>query len=166
MLIYDILGYLSVFFSLLAFLSENKQKIRLYGIFSIILFGISIYGYQGYNGAFVAAVSFISKVLAYFIKEEKLSFLKYIAPVLSVIFFIIFNKEGFIGILPAVSLIFIIYGDIQKDVLKMKIIYYGSVFSWLFYAICLNSITAIIYDILGFLILSYSILKIKKQSKY
>lgn len=74
------------------------------------------------------------------------------------------NNEGMLGILPAISLIFIIFADIQKDILNMKYIYFGSAFSWLIYAIIINSIPAILYDVFGILTLIYSIYQIKKKN--
>ena len=65
--------------------------------------------------------------------------------------------------LPAVSLIFIIFADLQEDLIKMKFIYYGSAFSWLIYAIILGSIPAILFDIVGITALTYSIYKLKQD---
>ena len=162
MFYYDLIGYISIFFSILAFLAKDKKSMRTNGLISAFLFGISIYGYNGYNGLFVSAVSVFVKLLSLKYNEDKLFSLKVIAIPAAIIFYFIFNTEGLYGLLPAISLVFIILADIQKDLLKMKIIYYGSAFAWLFYAISINSTPAIIYDVIGIFALTYSILKIKK----
>lgn len=161
-IIIDLIGYISIIFSFLAFLSHKKNIMRFNGMIATLLFGISIYFYNGLNGLFVSFVSFCTKLLSIYFKEEKINFLKYLSFPISIIFYLYFNKEGLIGLLPALSLIFIIIADLQKDIIKMKFIYFGSAFCWLFYGILLNSIPAILFDIVGILTLSYSIYKLKK----
>lgn len=161
---FDLIGYAAIIFSVLAFLTNTKNNMRKYGIISTILFGISIYAYQGFNGLFVTIISLITKLLSIKFNEEKLFFLKLLSPFLAVCFYFLFNKEGLSGLLPALSMIFIIFADLQEDIIKMKIIYYGSAFCWLFYGIVLGSIPAILFDIFGILALTYSIFKLKNKS--
>lgn len=163
MIYYDIIGYISIIFSILAFLAKDKESMRRNGLISAFLFGISIYGYNGYNGLFVSSISVFVKLLSLKYDEDKLFSLKVIAIPLAVIFYFMFNTEGMYGLLPAISLVFIILADIQKDLIKMKIIYYGSAFAWLLYAISINSLPAIIYDVVGIIALTYSIVKIRRE---
>ena len=157
---FDILGYVAILFSVMAFLAQNKNKMRLHGMTSTVLFGVSIYYYNGINGLFVSSVSFLVKLLSIKFDESKLEILKIISPFIAFIFFIYFNDEGIIGILPAISLIFIIIADLQTDLLRMKQWYYGSAFCWLTYGILLGSIPAIIFDILGLGAITYSIITV------
>lgn len=161
---YDLIGYIAIIFSFFAFATKDKFKMRLNGMFSTLFFGISIAYYNGVNGLFVSIISFITKFLSIFIKEEKLKILKYSSPFIAFLFFYFFNKEGMIGILPAISLVFIIFADLQTDILKMKYIYYGSAFSWLLYAILLGSIPAILFDIVGIITLTVTIFQIKNKN--
>lgn len=163
MFVYDIIGYIAIIFHLLAFLANSKNSMRLNGMISSAFFSISIFFYNGINGFFVSIISFITKLLSFFIHEDKLNILKYSSPIIAFFFFYFINEEGIIGILPAVSLIFIIIADLQKDIIKMKYIYYGSVFCWLLYGIFLNSIPAVLFDLFGFFTLTYSIYKLKKE---
>ena len=163
MIWYDVVGYISIIFSIIAFLSKSKKKMRINGAISATFFGISIYGYAGYNGVFVSLISVIIKLLSLKYKEEKLKILKIASVPVAIIFYLYINKEGLYGILPAISLIFITFADTQKDLIKMKIIYIGSAISWLIYAIIISSMPAIIYDIVGLVILAYSILEIKRD---
>lgn len=161
--ILDTIGYIAIIFFVLGFLSTKTNNMRINGMISTILFGISIAYYNGINGLFVSFISFCTKFISIFIKEEKIQFLKYISFPLAIIFYFIFNTEGLIGILPALSLIFIIFADIQKDIIKMKYIYYGSAISWLLYGIFLNAIPAILFDLFGIITLTYSIYKLKQK---
>lgn len=159
-LLLDLCGYIAIIFSILAFLSKNTNKMRINGMISTFLFWISIAYYNGFNGLFVNIISFLTKLLSIYIKEKKLMYLKYSSPLIAFIFYYFFNTEGLIGLLPTISLIFIIFADLQSDILKMKIIYYGSAFSWLLYGIFLKSIPAILFDIFGIMTITYSIIKI------
>jgi len=165
LLFYDFIGYISIFFLLLSFFSQGKQTMRLYGLLSAAFFGISIFGYQGYNGVFVSFISIIIKGISLKYSEEKLIFFKKLSFPIALLFYFFINNEGFYGLLPALAIIFIIYADTQKDILNMKKIYYGSAFSWLFYAIMIGSLPAIIYDVIGIIVLTYTIYKISHQRK-
>lgn len=161
---FNFIGYLSILFSLCAFISKDRSNILKFGILSTVLFGISISFYSGFNGLFVSSISAIIKIISLMYQNQKVSFiLKISAPIISLIFYVFFNNEGIVGILPSIALLFIIIADTQDNILKMKFLYYGSVFSWLIYGIMLNSIPAILYDVLGFIVLSYSIYTIKQH---
>lgn len=160
---YDVIGYISIIFSIIRFLSEDKNKTRFFGMLSTGFLAFNLYFYNGLNGVFVSVISFITKLLSLKIKEEKLRILKYLSPFIALIFYMYFNDEGIVGILPAISLIFIIFADLQTDILKMKLIYFGSAFSWLIYRIVINSIPAILFDVVGIIILTYISIKIYKQ---
>lgn len=158
---FDLIGFTSIIFSFLAFNSSDKQQMRLFGLISTTLFGIAIYFYGGVNGLFVTLISIIIKLLALTYKEDKLIFIKRISPLIALVFFIFFNPEGWVGIFPAISLIFIAIADTQNTAIKMKYWYYGSAICWLIYAIIIESIPAIIYDIVGISTITYAIYKIK-----
>ena len=70
---FDILGYIAIILSLIAFLVKDVQKMRIYGGLSTLLFGINVYFYNGINGLFVCLISFLSKVLTYYLKDEKIT---------------------------------------------------------------------------------------------
>jgi len=157
----DLIGYAAVIFSVISFLSMSTFKMRIYGSISVILFAISIYSYGGINGVFISIISLIYKLLLLKYNEEQLKYIHYLSFPLAIIFFYFFNEEGYIGILPAISLIFIMYADKQTSIVKMKYIYFGSAVSWLVYGVALGSIPAITYDIVGISALVYSTWKEK-----
>lgn len=133
---------------------------KIYGAISTFLFGTSIYFYNGINGVIVSIISFFTKILSFYIKEKYIKYIKYFSFIIPLLYFFIFTKNNY-EILPAISLVFIILADFQNEILKMKYYYYGSNISWLIYSILLNSLPGILYDIFGFIILTYSIYKIK-----
>lgn len=160
-LFFNLIGYSSIYFLVLSFISKERSKILKFGLLSTVLFGISISYYSGINGLFVSIISASVKILSLLYSCKKLNIVfKISAPIISLIFFLFFNNEGLFGILPAIALLFIIAADSQENILKMKFLYYGSICSWLIYGIVLNSIPAILYDVLGFIALTYSIYNI------
>lgn len=164
-LYFDLIGYFSIFLAILSFIAKDTFKMRFHGMTSTLTFAISIIPYGGLNGFFVSILSATSKLLSLKYPEEKLFFLKILSPFLAVIFFLFFNKEGFFGILPAVSLIFVIFADLQKDILKMKQMYLFIAFIWIIYGLFLMAIPSIIYDIVAIIFLSISIFKITQEKK-
>lgn len=161
--LYDLIGYLAILLNLIGFLVHSSQKMRVFGILSTGTFGINIYFYNGLNGLFISSVSIFIKILSFFVNDEnKLKKVRYFIPVLGFIFYYFFNKEGLVGLLPTLSLFFIILADIKDDPIEMKKIYYGSTICWLLYGIILGSIPAIIFDLVGIIALTISIKKLKK----
>jgi len=161
---YDFIGYLAMVLLLISFLSDDAQKARLIGIFSAIFYGINIYYYGGFNGVFVIIVSILSKTLSFYIEKDELKYFNYISPFLALLYFYLFNEEGLIGVIPALSLVFIILADMQKQIIRMKQYYYIVVSLWLVYGIFLGSIPIILSEFLGLLTLFYSVYKIKNKN--
>jgi len=163
-LVYDLLGYISIIFSLMSFLTENRQKFLIYGIISLVLIGISFVGYGGYTGAFVSFMSAISKMLCLksdiFLQKK----IRFSMPFIALAFFL-FVGEGVHGLIPALSLIVIAFGDTfseeGKSLVFTKKIYLVSATMWFGYALALMSPPAIAYDTLGIFVLLYSIKKTK-----
>jgi len=161
---YDIIGHLATAFSFFSFLSVSTNRMRSLGMISAILFGLSIYSYGGINGVFVTLISVIVKIISIQTSHSKvLLSVRVIGFFMSILFYLSMSEGGIAGALPAASLIFIIMADTQSDIKKMKMWYYGSASCWLAYAISINSVPAIIYDVVGILTLTYSLLAIAKK---
>lgn len=135
---------------------------RVYGLLSSLFFGISVYYYQGYNGAFVSAVGVAVKAMT-LMNEKDAQILRTLSLPLSLLFYFFFNQEGIYGLFPAMALIFMIFADTQKDVLRMKYIHYGTALCWFVYAISISSIPAILFEVVGVITLSYGVFRIKKD---
>lgn len=162
------LGYIAVIFHLFAFASKSESNMLKLNLSSTTLLGLSMIPYGGLSGAamsFFSAGSKIAGLSGYFgeITNKKKAV---IGLMFGLVFFIFFNKEGYFGLLPAASLIFILLADLQTDVLKMKLWYYGSASCWIIYAISIQSPAAILYDVLGIGVLTYTVLKIQKERKF
>jgi len=157
------LGYGSLVAHLLAFSSRSTHAMLKLNILSTFLLGLSMIPFGGYNGASMSFVSVASKIsgiagLGTHIKEWHKGLFGFL---LGMGYFLFFNQEGWYGILPALSMIFIVLADLQLSVVRMKYYYYGSAFCWLGYGIAIGSMAAILYDVIGIVALSYSLYKIK-----
>jgi len=162
----DLLGYIAIVFSVAAFLDTNINRMRIFGMISTFLFGISIYFYKGLNGLFVSFISFFTKLLGFYINENQTRIITYLSPIPAFILYFYFNEKGWVGALPALSLIFIIIADMQKDIVKMKMVYYGSATCWLTYGFMLGSLPAIIFDIFGIISITLGIyITLKKRKR-
>ncbi len=160
------LGYGSIIAHLLAFSSRNTHTMLKFNMLSTFFLGLSLIPFGAYCGTWMSFLSVMSKMSAFFgvgcdMKEFKKGLIGFF---LGLLYFFFFNDEGWFGILPAVSMIFIVLADLQRNVVYMKYYYYGSAFCWLTYGIFIGSLAAILYDVLGILALSYSVYQIKKSS--
>lgn len=152
--IYEWIGYAAVGFSLLPFMAKTKEKMRFWGIVSLSIFMVGVWGQGGINGAFASLVSVSVKVLALAFDEKKLFFLKLLSPFIALVFYFFFNHEGLYGILPAIGLVLVIFADLQTDIVKMKIMYIVTLTPWLFYGIFMGSVSATLYEFVGIASLS------------
>ena len=130
------LGYGSIIAHLLAFSSRNTHTMLKLNMLSTFFLGLSLIPFGAYCGTWMSFLSVMSKMSAFFgvgcdIKEFKKGLIGFF---LGLLYFFFSNDEGWFGILPAVSMIFI------------------------------GSLAAILYDVLGILALSYSVYQIKKSS--
>jgi len=163
-ILFDIIWYLAVVFSILAFITNSRKRMLIYWILSTFLFGISIFNYGWYDWLSISLISIIIKLLSLYVKDRYLIYIRLLLLFVAIVLFF-FLPEWIEGILPVMSLFFIIMADTQKDVLYMKYWYYGSNLLWLSYGIILFSIPAILFDVLGFMSITYWIYKIKVDRK-
>lgn len=162
---FDLIGYMAVAFHVAAFLTKNRTRMLSLGISSTLLFGASLFIYDGLNGLFVAFLSVFAKSFALQGKAFYSKVLMWFSPLFAVVFYFVFNYESLAGLLPAASLMFILIADGQKDLLAMKQWYIGSALCWLTYGVVLGSLPAILYDVFGLSSLLYVIYALKKEKR-
>lgn len=163
-LLSDILGYIAVIFSILWFITTNRQKMLIFWIIATLLLWISVYSYGWYNGLAVSIISIIIKILSLYIDWKYLKYIKYSSPFIAILLFFLL-PEWIEWIIPALSMFFIIIADSQKNVLYMKYWYYWSNLLRLSYWIILMCLPSILFDTLWFFAITYWIYKIKKNKR-
>lgn len=163
MLIVDLIGYCAIVFGVLAFLNEERQKMLLLNALSTLAYGINVLFYEGLTGAILSFFSF-TIILISLRKNERLNKnLTILAPVVGILTFV-FLAEGWVGFFPALGIFFATWANLQKEILKMKYIFYGSATSWLIFGLLIGSIPAILLDVFGLIALTYGIRSIKKKN--
>ena len=162
--IIEIIGFFAVVLHVFAFLTQSRQSMLLYGLFSTACFGVGLINYHGVNGMLVTFASLLAKTLNLMGYEEASRIMVRSSPIIALLFFIFSETEFWHGILPAISLFFIIIADGQDSVLKMKQWYIGSALCWLAYGFILQSPPAIAYDLVGMAALAWGIHQAKKEA--
>jgi hypothetical protein len=160
------LGWISILFHLVAFSTHDTKKMLKYNLTSTTLLGISMIAYGGFTGAAMSFFSVFSKTFGLIGIGKKITDIQkaIIGMIFGLTYYYFFSGENWYAILPAFSLIFIVLADLQEDIIKMKMWYYGSAFLWITYAIMIKSPSAIMYDVIGISVLTYTIIKLKKNN--
>ena len=161
--LFEALGYFAILLGVISFTQENREKMLIFNIFSTLFYGINILYYNGYTGAILSFISIIIMIISFKYKHKLNYKFHLISPILAIIVFLIID-EGIVGLLPAIGTFFSTLANLQKNILYMKYIFYGSATSWLIYGIYLGSVPAILLDVAGIIALTYGIYKIKKKN--
>jgi len=163
--LYEIAGYLALVFGLLSFSSRDATKIRIHGFVASALFAVNFYYHDGLNGAFVSAISAVSKILSLTLTTRQLTIVKVMSPFLALLFFMKFNTNGLAGLLPALILVIVVFTDARQDLLEMKILHAVMIGIWTIYSIVIWSVPAMLFDIACLGMLLYGILSIRRERK-
>lgn len=150
---------------LMIYVGTIKEKSRIIFVQTIQIM-ITIVGnviLGGITGAIINVICCIRNILCY--KEKLSKTVQIILIVLSVIFSLIFNDLGLIGLLPLIStVIYTIFMNIQ-DVVKFKILIMVTTFMWFIYDFTILAYSAAIFDLLCVFTNFITIIKIKMSKK-
>lgn len=149
-------GYASVAFHIAQFLSQNTRHMLIFGLVSTGLLGLHFCLGGTVLGVYAVVLSVIVKIAALLDYPRVSKAVLVATPITGFAYFFLLAgaSETF---LPALAMIFIAIADFQKDLIKMKLWYYGSAFSWLCYGLYIESVPAIAYDVLGIIFLTTGI---------
>lgn len=171
MIISSIFGYFAIFTNIITFTTTNKIRFLIFNALSTILYGISIGLIEGYTGCYISIISVILSLYIYFDKNITFEQTKMLYLLLIIVAFILgvmlYKTENIRSLLPFLGQIFSFISIItsQNNLKLSKIIMLGSAITWLFYGILLNSITAILFDVIGIISLIIGIYRLKKQKE-
>lgn len=140
---------------------EKSKTIYIQSI-QIFLFVLSNAVLGGITGVITNLISFIRNVLCY--KDYFNSKIKIILIVLSIIFSLLFNNLGIIGLLPLISTV--LYTSLMdiKDVKNFKILNIFATSLWLVYDVFIFSYTSALFDIMCIIANIIAINKIKSNN--
>lgn len=117
----------------------------------------------GITGAIINALSCVRNILCY---KNKLNLKeKIIITVLAIIFSIVFNNLGFIGILPLISTIVYLWLMNIEDVIKFKILIIFTMLLWCVYDFYIKSYSSAVFDFMNIVANIVSIIQLKCMKK-
>ncbi len=152
----------SIIMTYLGLLKSKKKMIFLQTV-QIGLFVISNLILGGMTGAIVNAISFVRNILCY---KDKLGLKeKIVITILSVVFALVFNNLGVIGLLPLLSTILYLWLMTLKDVVKFKLLLILTMVLWLIYDITIKSYTSAVFDFMSIIFNVISIVQIRRKGR-
>ena len=124
---------------------RKKSKILITQIVQMLMQAVSMLLLGGVTGAVSNVLSCYRNYLCY--KEKLNMFWKGVLIVASVVVTVLFNEQGFWGVIPAVcGIIFIIFMDV-KNPIKFKLLIVFTSIPWPFYHFVLKSYVGVAVDI-------------------
>lgn len=124
-------------------IKDRKKTIYVQTI-QILAFVMSNLILGGYTGAIVNFISLARNYWCY--KDNLTKIKKLILIILTVVFSLLFNNLGFIGLLPIIaSVVFVCFID-TKSIIKLKILIAFTCILWLIYDILLGSYTSAAFN--------------------
>lgn len=157
----ELIGLVAIFFNLGSLISYDWKKILLLSLISTLLLGIVNFSHEAYTGFIVCIASVTFKIIILYLghkKEDLLNTLRIVIPIIILgLYFLILKDidQTNNSIYPILGLIFVLIGQSFKDniVLLKSFILIASVL-FLNYSLNTGSISLILYDLIGFIIIS------------
>jgi len=145
---------------------KDRKKIIYIQTLQILAFIISTLILGGYTGAIVNLISLVRNVLCY--RDKLTNNKKVVLIILSIVFSLLFNNLGFLGLLPLISSVVYTCFMNTKNTIKLKSVIIFTMVLWLIYDILINSYTSAVFDlfsIIANLVTIYQLFQ-KNNSKY
>jgi len=152
-LLADLLFIIGSIFFFFSFKEKSKNKTLIFQFVSILFFNFGLYLYNVVEASlFVSLISLFSLTLGLFAKEKPKRIITILTPFIAIlsILFLDYDIGTFLTIL---GTMFSAIAALSKDIFKMKLFYLFSNITWLFFDIYIQSIGAIIFDLVGMIAL-------------
>jgi len=158
----NIIALMASIFMVIAGLLKDRKRIIYVQSIQIFLFILSNAVLGGITGVITNLISLIRNILCY--KDKFNIKVKIILIAISIIFSLLFNNLGIIGLLPLISVVMYTYLMDTKDVRKFKYINILATSLWFVYDIYILSYTSAIFDFMCILANIITIFKMKKSN--
>ena len=124
---------------------KDRKKIIYIQTIQILAFTISTLILGGYTGTIVNLISIIRNILCY--KDNLTKTNKLLIIWSSILFSLMFNNLGLLGLLPLIStVIYTLFVDV-KTAIKLKLLIIFTITFWLIYDILIKSYTSAVFDL-------------------
>jgi len=159
----NIIAFLASLLMVYSGVVKSKKQIIYIQSIQIGLFIASNLVLGGITGAIINALSLIRNILCY---KNRLGFKeKVIITVLSIIFSLLFNNLGFIGLLPLISTVLYIWLIDLKNVIQFKLLLSFTMLLWGIYDFYIKSYTSFVFDVASIIANTVSIYQLTKIKK-
>jgi len=140
---------------------KQKKKILYAQTIQIGLSVLSSIILGGITGAIMNVIGCVRNILCY--KEKLNNVAKTILIIISIIFSLIFNNLGFVGLFPLIGgVVYILLMNI-KDVIKFKWLIIFTLITWGCYDLYIKAYVSVCFDIICIIVNLISIIQIKKN---
>lgn len=124
--------------------AKDRKKILYIQTLQILSFTISTLILGGYTGTILNLISIIRNILCY--KDKLTKNYKIILILSCIIFSLLFNNLGLLGLLPLISTVIYTSFMSTKSTIKLKLLIALTMILWLIYDILIRSYTSAIFD--------------------
>jgi hypothetical protein len=151
-------------FTMFAYIQSNRTKFLIVNSFAILFVGLSFYFKEGYVGAYVELMMLLVHLVALLISENLSNKIKMFAPLLAFILVYTINDSSN-PIYMAIAVSFFVLGVYQYNMIVNKIFFSIGLIFLSFYSFILGTYVVFTANIVGIVILMYSIYKLKSIKK-
>lgn len=140
---------------------KDRKKIIYIQALQILAFAISNLILGGYTGTIVNLISLARNYWCY---KDKLTIdKKVIIILLSIVFSLMFNNLGFVGLLPLISTVVFTYFMTTKKTINLKYLIAFTSFLWLIYDVLIFSYISAVFDFLTILASTITIYQLSRK---
>lgn len=146
---------------------KKKKDILLIEIISYLLFSIHFYLLNGITGSICNLIGMFALILIYLIEKYKLRN-KYLITLLFVILILIINiitYQNLYSLFPMIAITMVIISFLFNNENNIRIIGIISALSWLVYAIVYKSYISIVFNMITFINIIYSLYNNRKMKR-
>lgn len=142
---------------------KNRKKIIYIQTLLILAFAISDLILGGYTGTIVNLISLVRNYLCY--KDKLTNDKKLILIMLSIIFSLLFNNLGFLGLLPLISTIVYTCFMNTKNTIRLKLLIIFTMILWLIYDVFIQSYISAVFDFFSIIANIFTIYQLMQSKK-
>ena len=160
----NIVALIASILMLISGIVKDRKKIIYIQSLQIIAFAISDLILGGYTGTIINLISLIRNYLCY--KDNLTNAKKTILIFFSIVFTLLFNNLGFLGLLPLISsVVYTCFMDV-KNTVKLKLLIIFTMILWLIYDTIIHSYISAIFDFFTIIANVVTIYQLARKKTY
>ena len=158
----NIVALIASILMLVSGIVKDRKKIIYIQTLQILAFAISDLILGGYTSTIVNLISLARNYWCY--KDKLDNTKKTILIILSIVFSLLFNNLGFLGLLPLISTVVYTCFMSTKNTIKLKLLIIFTMILWLIYDIFIQSYISAIFDFFSIIANAVTIYQLTKET--